>query len=80
MNNECCNTCRYSRPARGQPVLECHQDTPKTITMQVPVQQALGIAVARAPNEPDQMAISKSSYWPPVDPTEWCGKYEPILQ
>jgi len=67
-----CSNCRYWLEAggpseRGQG--ECRREGPRVVTFSAP--QPVVIHGKQAP-----MQLNVQSYWPPVTPSEWCGRHE----
>lgn len=65
MRERCCGTCVYSTPFESNPSsLECHVNPP--------VLQITRIQHTEDPGHD----VNMTSYWPPTNPTAWCGRYK----
>jgi hypothetical protein len=67
-----CSNCRYWQRGAGNSPQEwasgsCRREGPRVLTYTAP-------AALHRVNPPAQMNVQ--SYWPPVTPSEWCGRHE----
>jgi hypothetical protein len=69
----CCGTCRYWQEGIGDSAQErahgtCRAELPRVVTYSAP--QPVVLHGKAAPAQ-----VNVQSYWPPVTPAEWCGKF-----
>lgn len=65
--SENCSKCRFSRMA-GNNVgsFHCRLNAPQSIATLVQVKQGTGLRV--------------DTWWPPVQPTDWCAQFKPLKE
>ena len=73
LNVACCENCNKARPKRGEPnQLECHIDPPRSITLDIFPEKGFETREEAYRH----YKFKGLSYWPPVEPSDWCDKHE----